>query len=224
MTFNNLFLIIRFNYFSIFSSKTKENVMDISEDDYSLDGIKKQEENPDKSSLTKTLFGQKNNSSLTSSSSSDSSDEEDQMRKRTATIFKIDEPMESSTTAVDSKTSQAELATTKNYQPGLEPDLFQVDKNSELELFSHQPTEGEKIDSVGWADFSAFGSAAPASEQTAVVGDVLPLTDPWTEGSEAQLNDPTVKNKVDITFPNEAGVVVEATTTTPPAENWANFD
>ena len=78
-----------------------------------------------------------------------------QVRKRTATIFKIDEPMESS-----SASTPTAAKTQSGYQPGLEADLFQADERSRLELFGRQPEDGERGEEGGWADFGAFGSEA----------------------------------------------------------------
>lgn len=191
-----------FNSFS--SSKAKENVMDISEDDYYLDGKKSASDEPKKEALTKTLFTQKNNSSLTSSSSSSSSDEESEGNRKKATIFKIDEPMESSNMEEKSK----------------ETDLFKIVKESEFDLFSQvnkvntkQNTQSffaendSPLSNVEWTDFSNFATKPSSVNKTG--NDILPLNDPWSSNEQEKKEEKT-KPVVEISGENN--------------DNWANFD
>ena len=201
--------------------------MDISEDDYYLDSKKGGLTNTNtpsntnevtKESLTKTLFSQKNNSSLTSSSS-DSSDDDEEMRKKTATIFKIDEPMESST-QITPTTDKINNNNSNNKKS--ESDLFQVDKNSEFELFSNNSTAtlpskqstslfndtDSPLNNVEWTDFSAV-SAENKTQTTATQSVTVTLSDPWS-------NLPTGdKSSSDLT----TEIVPEAG-----GDNWAHFD
>ncbi len=183
--------------------------MDISEDDYNFDKpADDTDEAVTKNSLTKTLF-QKNNSSLTSSSSSSSSDDDDgedsdAKPKSTSTIFKLDEPMESST--------EPDTATDKNEIE------FVVNKNSELELLSNNDKTEEKmstnateslfndadspLSNVEWTDFSNF-----AGEKASSGAKVLPLSDPWETKEAAK----------EIVAPS-------STVADSIGDNWANFD
>lgn len=188
-------------------SKAKNNVMDISSDDYNFGGEKKTSEKAPKDRLTKTLFtNQKNNSSLTSSSSSSSSDDEaENESKKSATIFKLDEPMESMESSSDPKVNIKSKETE-----------FEVDKNSEFELFSKNEEKmntettsqslfndsDSPLSNVEWTDFSSF--ATDKTNTTKSDTKVLPLTDPWNTNGDKEM----AKNDANSSS----------------GDNWASFD
>jgi len=144
-----------FNSFT--SSKVKDNVMDISEDDYylntnakKLNTMKEDEEtSTSKESLTKTLF--QKSSSLTSSSSSSSDDEEEPAKNSKPIFFDT----------VD-KTEKMD-----------DSNPITFDDNSNAPKVSDAA-----LSNVQWTDFSSF--AAKLNEQN-----ILPLNDPWNSPKAA---------------------------------------